>query len=196
MYKVNDIREYKKSLRSHYREKRREITGKEREQLDSNIFGRVTKLAQYRECKQIFCYVSVRDEVDTRRLITQALADGKRVAVPRCVPNTRRMEFYYINSLSQLEPGSFGVDEPLPSKQTLATDFSDSICIVPGICFDRQGYRLGYGMGYYDRFLCTYDGLTVGLCYSACIKYSLIHGKFDRRSDIVITEKYVNRTYL
>lgn len=193
---MNDIREYKKSLRRRYREKRQAITGKYRDELDINILNRVTKLNQYRECSLVLCYVSMRDEADTRRLIERALADGKRVAVPRCVPNTRRMEFYYIESLSQLEPGTFGVDEPLAQKEKLVSDFSNSICIVPGICFDKRGYRLGYGMGYYDRFLCNYSGVTIGICYSVCIKYNLIHGRYDCRSDIVVTEKYVNRTYI
>lgn len=193
---MNDIREYKKSLRRRYREKRQAITGRLRDELDINILNRVTKLNQYRECSLVLCYVSMRDEVDTRRLIERALADGKRVAVPRCVPNTRKMEFYYIESLSQLEPGTFGVDEPSAQKEKLVSDFSDSICIVPGICFDKKGYRLGYGMGYYDRFLCNYGGVTIGICYSVCTKYNLIHGRYDCRSDIVVTEKYVNRTYI
>ncbi len=193
---MNDIREYKKSLRRRYREKRQAITGKYRDELDINILNRVTKLNQYRECSLVLSYVSMRDEADTRRLIERALADGKRVAVPRCVPNTRKMEFYYIESLSQLEPGTFGVDEPLAQKEKAVEDFSNSICIVPGICFDKKGYRLGYGMGYYDRFLCNYSGVTIGICYSVCTKYNLIHGRYDCRSDIVVTEKYVNRTYI
>ena len=74
---MNDIREYKKSLRRRYREKRLAITGRLRDELDINILNRITKLNQYRECSLVLCYVSMRDEVDTRRLIERALADGK-----------------------------------------------------------------------------------------------------------------------
>lgn len=193
---INDIREYKNGLRSFYRQKRQAITGKERENMDSNILNRVTRLNQYKNAKLVLAYVSVRDEVDTRNLINRALQDGKKVAVPRCVPDTRLMEFYYINSLDELEPGMFGVDEPVPEKAELVTDFSNSVCILPGICFDKKGFRLGYGKGYYDRFLCNYECSTIGLCYSVCTRFNLIHGKYDRRADIVVTEKYVNRTYL
>lgn len=179
-----------------FRTRRQSVADDERQALDSNILTRLTRLNQYKNARQVLAYVSVHDEVDTRALIEKAIRDGKRVAVPRCVPNTRQMEFYYINSIDELEPGMFGVPEPNPEKSELMIDFSDSVCIVPGICFDKKGYRLGYGKGYYDRFLCNYNGTTIGLCYSICTKYNLIHGKFDRRSDIVITEKYVNRTYL
>lgn len=196
MHKIRDIREYKNSLRTMFRTRRQSVADDERQALDSNILTRLTRLNQYKNARQVLAYVSVHDEVDTRALIEKAIRDGKRVAVPRCVPNTRQMEFYYINSIDELEPGMFGVPEPNPEKSELMTDFSDSVCIVPGICFDKKGYRLGYGKGYYDRFLCNYNGTTIGLCYSICTKYNLIHGKFDRRSDIVITEKYVNRTYL
>ena len=193
---INDIREYKNNLRSFYRQKRQAITGEERKNMDENILNRVTRLNQYKNAKLVLTYVSVRDEVDTKNLINRALQDGKKVAVPRCIPDTRLMEFYYINSLDELEPGMFGVDEPVPEKSELVTDFSNSVCILPGICFDKKGFRLGYGKGYYDRFLCNYEHNTIGLCYSACTRFNLVHGKYDRRADIVVTEKYVNRTYL
>ena len=144
----------------------------------------------------MFTYVSTPIEVDTRALINHSLKSGKKVAVPRCVPGTREMEFYYINSLDELEKGTFNVDEPNPDKSKAATEFKKSICIVPALCFDKRGYRLGYGGGYYDRFLSKYNGYSIGICYNNCIVPKLIHGRFDRKPDIVVTDKRIFTTQI
>ena len=64
-----------------------------------------------------------------------------------------------------------------------------------GLCFDAEGYRLGYGKGYYDRFLSAFRGVTVGICYTACTQWRLPHGRYDRQIQLLITEKYIRRTY-
>ena len=68
-----------------------------------------------------------------------------------------------------------------------------SFCVLPGLGFDLEGYRLGYGKGYYDRFLSRYPGVTAGVCYTACLKTQLPHGRYDRRADILVTEKFIKR---
>ena len=158
-------------------------------QKDNKIFQRLCSLITIRNCKTIFCYVSTPIEVDTRRFITHAIASGKTVAVPRCVPNSRQMEFYSIDSLADLEKGAFSVDEPKPEKKRLVTDYENSVCIVPALCFDKQGFRLGYGKGYYDRFLSRYTGNVIGICYSDCIVNTLRIGRFDRQCPVVVTDK-------
>ena len=125
-----------------------------------------------------------------------AIKDVKPETVPRCSPNTRKMNFYYISSIEELSIQSFGVLEPESNLKNLYNTADHSICFVPALCFDENGYRLGYGMGYYDRFLMGYSGLTIGLCYSECVRGHLQHGKFDRPVDIVITEKFIKRTSL
>ena len=65
---------------------------------------------------------------------------------------------------------------------------------MPALCYDWKGFRLGYGKGYYDRFLDTYDGFTVGIVYSSCVRRSLPHGRFDRPVDLLVTEDYIRRT--
>ena len=138
--------------------------------------------------------MSTKIEVDTFRIIERALADGKAVAVPRCVPGTRQMEFYRINSVEELAPGTFGVLEPIPGVHELLHDFSDSLCIVPALSYDWHGYRLGYGKGYYDRFLSKYEGVMIGICYSDCVQRKLPHGRFDRPVELLVTERYLRRT--
>lgn len=191
---VTDIRPVKDALRRKHREWRENLAKEEKLQLDTAIAKQVRRLWQYQRCATLLTYVSTPIEVDTRRIIRQALEDGKRVAVPRCVPGTRQMEFYYICSEETLSPGSFGVLEPDPFRCERLTDMSDGLCIVPAFSYDWHGFRLGYGKGYYDRFLSGFDGCRIGICYSACVQRSLPHGRFDRPVELLVTEKYLRRT--
>lgn len=190
---VRDIRPIKQELRSRYKEQRRQMDPDTKRVKDAAVARHVRKLWQYAKNQTILCYVSTAIEVDTREIIRQALADGKRVAVPRCVPGTRTMEFYFITSLDELAPGAFGVDEPMPDPAKLVTDKSVGLCLVPALCYDREGFRLGYGKGYYDRYLAGFGGSLVGLCYSDCIEKHLPHGRFDRPVETLVTEQYIRR---
>lgn len=191
---IEDIRKLKMRLRAQFRAIREAMDPAVREEADRSIAETVRKLWQYRVSRQILVYVSTPIEVDTHRIITQALADGKRVAVPRCVPDTRNMEFYYIESMDDLSPGSFGVLEPQADPARLVSDFSYAMCLIPAFSYDFSGYRLGYGKGYYDRFLAGFDGHMIGLCYSSCVRRSLPHGRFDRSVQLLVTENYIRRT--
>lgn len=191
---VNDIRSVKSELRKGFKNKRSCMSEDIKLNMDVEIQCRFLTLRQYSECDTLFTYVSKDIEVDTYSLIKAAWANGKRVAVPKCIENTREMEFYYIESLDDLEGGAFGVMEPVAKRCTLATDFSKGLCIVPGLSFDAEGFRLGYGKGYYDRFLSKFGGETVGLCYSNCIKWKLPHGRYDRPVDLIVTDRYIRRT--
>ena len=151
-------------------------------------------MEEYLHAETLFIYVSKPIEVDTLAVINAALANHKRVAVPRCVPDTFEMEIYYITTLSDLEKGTFGVLEPIVDKcERVGDSYGRALCVVPGLSFDAQGYRLGYGKGYYDRYLAQFRGITVGICYLGCIQWNLPHGYYDRPVDILITEKYVRR---
>ena len=191
---IEDIRKLKTRLREQYRAVREQMAPDVRAAADQQIAETVRKLWQYRTSRQLLVYVSTPIEVDTHRIITQALADGKRVAVPRCVPGTRNMEFYYIRSMDDLAPGSFGVLEPQNDPSQLVTDYSRAMCIIPAFSYDYTGYRLGYGKGYYDRFLAGFEGYMIGICYSACVRRSLPHGRFDRPAQLLVTENYIRRT--
>lgn len=183
-----DIRKYKKNLRAKYRQYRTQMPAYVKAQKDSRIARRFCSLRSFEKAKLLLCYVSTPIEVDTKGIIQRALKAGKRVAVPYCLPETTAMEFYEIHSYDDLEPRTFGVLEPIPERCTLVTDFSNSIAVVPGLCFDSYGYRLGYGKGYYDRFLHGYEGEKIGICYQKCTKMELIHGRYDVAVDLLVTE--------
>ncbi len=128
------------------------------------------------------------NEVDTLGLIERALADGKRVAVPRCIEGSHEMEFYYITGMDDLAPQTFGVLEPVPGRCELVTRYDGSICIVPALAYDRSGFRLGYGAGYYDRFLSRYPHPKIGITYAHNLCKGLWHGRYDVAVDLVVTE--------
>ncbi len=190
---VKDIRPLKSQLRDKYKQMRRDLSPEEKAQKDASIAQRVFRLWQYRENHILLTYVSTAIEVDTHAIIKQALADGKRVAVPRCVPGTRSMEFYFIDSLEDLAPGAFGVLEPPPDPSRLLTDFSAGICLVPAFSYDWNGFRLGYGKGYYDRFLSRFEGNMIGICYSEYIRPHLPHGRYDRAVELLVTDRFLRR---
>lgn len=191
MEKVIDIRPIKREMRAKAREMRRSMSPEVKNSLDRKIKNKLLNLFAIREATTVLCYVSTDIEVDTRDLIETLLEYGKRVAVPRCEGEKGEMNFYYINSLSDLTPGSFGVDEPDPSQSVMFADAVDSVCIVPAFMFDRSGYRLGYGKGYYDRYLSRYKGSAIGICYSENLQNELFHGKYDRAVSLVVTDKEI-----
>ena len=191
---VKNIKEVKTGLRGKYRRLREDLSEEEKLRLDSEIQSRLLSLREYSQADTVFTYISKELEVDTLAIVQAAWANQKRVAVPRCIPGTRDMEFYYIRSWQDLERASFGVMEPIVQRCERVEDESRGFCLVPGFSFDVQGFRLGYGGGYYDRFLSRFGGFTVGVCYSFWVQWSLPHGYYDRSVDLLGTEKYVRRT--
>lgn len=191
---VTDIRPIKTELRQKYRSLRQSMPQEIKKQRDEAIADQVRRLWQYNSNSILLIYVSTPIEVDTFRIIRRALEDGKRVAVPRCVPDSRQMDFYYIQSIEELAPGMFGVLEPEANPERLYDERDGGLCIVPAFSYDWQGYRLGYGKGYYDRFLSRFEGNIVGICYSDCVQRTLPHGRYDRPVELLVTEKFLRRT--
>ena len=98
------------------------------------------------------------------------------------------MEFHLISSLQELTKGAYGVMEPNPVSCPVLHEYSGSLCVVPALAYDKAGYRLGYGGGYYDRFLSRYTGVTAGIVYQCFLRERLIHGRYDRPVEFVFTE--------
>ena len=188
---INDIRPEKTALRNAAIEWRKSLSRSEKQRMDFKIQSKVMNLWKFREVSTVLLYCAKPVEIDTKLLIERASKLGKTVAVPRCVPGTREMDFYVITSFDDLESGAFGVLEPIPERCRKLTDFTSSVCIVPALVYDKQGYRLGYGRGYYDRFLSDFYGTTVGPIYRDFIIDRVPRGRFDANVDVLITEKGV-----
>lgn len=183
-----DLRVYKKELRKEMRLIRSGMNDALVAEKNRLIFQRLIRLPQYQQAKCIITYVSTSGEVDTRCLMEQAWKDGKQVAVPRCIPGTKEMEMLYITAMSDLEPGAYGILEPKANCRRCCC-WERSLCIVPAFCNDLHGYRLGYGGGYYDRFLSKYSGWTLGINYSECVRKEILHGRYDVPIQMLLTER-------
>ncbi len=188
-----DIREYKRSLREKYKRIRAAIPEDERAARNAALTERFLRLHQYKSCRTLLIYVSIGAEADTFEIIRAALADGKCVAVPKSYPETRQMRFFAISSVDELVPGTYGVPEPDESRCKQITRFDSCLCVVPALTYDMQGYRMGYGKGYYDRFLKNYTGYTVGIVFNECLSRYLPRGRFDAAVDLIVTDKRIIR---
>jgi 5-formyltetrahydrofolate cyclo-ligase len=185
---------FKKELREQMRKRRTMLTGEEKQRMSGEILRRLISLDEYKKTEILLTYASLSNEVDTFSLIAAALKSGKKVAVPRCVEGKPVIEFYFIYSTDDLECGSYGILEPLPKRERLCM-CSNGLCVLPGLSFDRLGARLGYGKGYYDRFLQDFKGNTVGLCFSRTLsEMPLPTGRFDISVNIIVTDKETIRT--
>lgn len=182
----------KQRLREEHLAAREALSEQERSVLDDRITQKLLAISEYVEATTVLTYVSVSSEVSTRMFIECALRDGKTVAVPRCLPG-HCLEFVAITSLDQLIAAPFGLLEPPKELPALTEEqMNASICIVPALLVDIKGYRLGYGAGFYDRFLSTYPGKKICLAYQQNLSRTMLpHTASDVAVDVVITESEV-----
>ena len=181
----------KKELRHELKEYRSNFPEEKKSHYDRAIFDNLVRTLTFRHTDSFLAYYSIEGEVYTINIIEAALEQGKRVYLPRCTKSqtgTDIMFFHKVNNLSELVEGMYGIHEP-PEKFPLFEPKGHCACIVPGLAFDITGNRIGYGKGYYDRFLRDFCGTKIGLCYSDFLLDSLPVGRYDTKVDMVITEK-------
>ena len=137
----------------------------------------------YRQASTIYGYLPYNQEVRTVALLEQAIRDGKRVAVPKVYGE--EMKFHYLTDLTRVETGYAGIPEPI-GDEPVAKD-STSLVLMPGMAFDREGHRIGYGGGFYDKFLADEPNHpTVALCYDFQVLPKLETEEFDVPVDLVL----------
>lgn len=149
----------KKTLRRELTERRRAMDITDKAAADEDIFRQLIPLID--NAGAVFTYASTEIEVDTRRVIEYCLDKNIPVALP--ISSDTDISFYYIKNISELKKGRFGIYEP-PTEYPALADFK-TLCIVPALCADGEGLRLGYGRGYYDRYLSKFTGKSVIICY-------------------------------
>ncbi|MCD7871811.1 MAG: 5-formyltetrahydrofolate cyclo-ligase [Clostridiales bacterium] len=176
----------KNELRTKYKELRKNVENKEEK--DYIINCAVLNSDLYAKAEQILCYASLPNEICTDFIIRTALKHDKKIALPRCSDFNGNMDFYYISSFDDIKSGTFGIKEPDKNACKRVYDFNNSLCVVPALCFDSYGVRLGYGKGYYDRFLKKFTSVSAGLCYNDFIAENLPQNEFDIPVDYIITE--------
>jgi 5-formyltetrahydrofolate cyclo-ligase len=170
------------------------------DRLSAVIFERLVRLPQYAQARIVLCYVSFRSEVSTHAFIARMWADGKRVVVPYC--EAQHLELFCLDSFDDVAPGTLGILEPKPELRgqdhRRAKVQEIDLLVVPGLAFDRQGGRLGYGKGYFDRLLpgARADALVAAVAFECQVFDAVPMRAYDVRVDAVITENDVYRRTL
>ena len=173
----------KAQLRKEIREKKRAMTEDDIDLRSRRLCEKFIQSDAYRQAETIYGYLPYNQEVCTWDALSKAMAEGKRVAVPKVCGD--EMKFIYITDFSQIATGYCGIPEPI-TDEPVAED-KTALVLMPGLAFDREGHRIGYGGGFYDRFLSDEpDHPTLALCYNFQVKDSLPTEEFDIPVDTVI----------
>lgn len=178
----------KNELRKYILEKRDQLDPLERSRWDSIIFDKFIERPYYKSSKVIFIFMSFRSEVDTHNIIKRALLDGKIVGVPRVISKTEGMKVFEITSMEDMEKGYFGLLEPNANCPEIKKEKIDLI-VMPGAAFDKDGGRIGYGGGFYDRYLSELkrDVKKIALAYSIQMVEQVPMADYDMKVDEIIT---------
>jgi len=179
----------KKEIRKKAKEFRDSVRPEKIRILSGIIQDRVCSHPWFIDSKTVFTYVSMGNEAITKDIIDNAIKAGKRVCVPRVVPRVKMEAVPISNIENDLHPGFFNTMEPRPHLQPVDADEIDLV-IVPGILFDRNGFRIGYGGGYYDRFLSRISGKcrTMGIAFDFQVTDEIPVDEHDMRVMAVVTE--------
>ena len=191
---------YKKDIRREAIEKRRDIDPEMRRKMDIDICSGVLSLDAYKKADYVLCYVNYNDETDTHRLIRHAINDSKSVFIPKVIdPKEGEMRFFGIDSLVETNYGYHGIPEPEADNDNSFEKIYDTLewnqrqevlVIVPGVAFDKNLNRLGYGRGFYDRYLTAHSDLfSVGICYDCQMYDELPHDEGDVRLKLLISNE-------
>lgn len=176
----------KAEIRKHYKQIRKNLTGEPTSEL--------YKTNEYLNADVVFTFVSYGSEIDTKKLIKKAFIDGKRVAVPYMTGTPHEMVFIEIKSLDELVPNSIGILEPRFDESKVLAGSGKTVVIVPGLAFDKDFYRIGYGGGYYDKYLSENSCLcALGLCFEEQMTEYLPREATDIALDMIVTDRSIRR---
>ncbi len=148
-----------------------------------DLTEQILSLPEYKKADTVFIYISYRDEIETHNLIKEALKT-KRVLVPLCLNLEGDMVAVEIKSFDELKEGAFGILEP---QSKIRFEGEIDFALVPGVAFSREGYRIGYGKGYYDRFLKNKGIFKTGACHEELLFDTVPCDEFDVRLNMIIT---------
>ncbi len=179
----------KKELRNMIRRRLMEMDRETYLLRSGHIQNKLMQEPSIKEGKTIAVTMSRFPEVETRRIIEALWEMGKRVCVPKCDPATREMAFYHITDFSQFEKVYMDIEEPIIERTERMLIEQIDVIIVPGVVFNSAGYRIGFGGGYYDRYLQQYAGATISLAFEEQVKEDIPTEVHDIPVDIILTDK-------
>ena len=178
----------KKELRSAIKEKKKALSRNDIEQMSRRLTEAFLELPEYKSADCLFAYVSINQEVRTFDIITKALTDGKRVALPKVTGD--KIVFRYINSFDDCEAGYKNLLQPDDNMPFADNKESRALMLMPGLAFDRTGARVGYGAGHYDRYLSENTGTVftkIALCFDFQMTDHIDVEEHDIRVDRIIS---------
>ncbi len=179
----------KKEIRAEVKKCRKEATAEKIRENSNEICRKFLALPEYKDAKAVFAYMDCKNEVETKQVIEAAWKDGKIVAVPKVFGEI--MNYYMIHSYEDLEDGYFGIQEP-KHEQLQEIVCEDGLMILPGVAFDVSRHRVGYGGGFYDRYLEAHpDMKKIAFAFEFQIYDAVPFEVFDRQPEKIITEKRI-----
>ena len=173
----------KSALRKHLLEKRDATSAELRDISSEKIHENLKKISSYANSQNIACYSSIGSEINTRNIMLNILEQSKNLLLPRVINDN--LEFYVVPNLEKLEKGSFEIMEPRDSCKKAE---KINCVLIPTVGVSKSGVRLGYGKGYYDRFLSSTDAVKISLTYSKQIVKSIPSDSHDIKIDWIVTE--------
>lgn len=186
------IKQQKKQIRAEVKKAVSALDPDYCREADRKIIDHILSLPEYREAESIFCFVSMDTEVNTHPLIKRMLKDGKKVGVPRCL-ELGRMEAFRIRSMEEdLEPGTWGILEPKESCPQM-DPASFQLAVVPCCTCSHDGRRLGFGGGFYDRYLSRSRAVRAIICREKIMRADIPVEAHDLKMDIVVSEAGIRR---
>ncbi|EYE89205.1 5-formyltetrahydrofolate cyclo-ligase [Fervidicella metallireducens AeB] len=182
----------KKILRAEIIKKRQSMTEMDFIKNSNSVFNNIVSWQLFKDKNNLMLYYSFRNEVDTLDIIEECFRCGKNVILPKTIKETTTILPCKIDSVLELIKGEYGIMEP-PEKEIFSKNNID-IIFVPGVAFDKRGYRIGYGAGYYDRFLRDFKGIKVGMCFEFQVLDDVFPEEHDVSMDYLITERGIINT--
>lgn len=184
----------KKQLRKKYLSYLREISSEQKKQIELNMYERLWNSVYWQDAKTIGITWSQPFEWNTLPIIKKAWSEKKRITLPKVVEHKREMAFYEINDVLQVQKGYRSIMEPNANDDSFVPKEMIQLLIVPGIVFTYDGYRIGFGGGYYDKFLVDFEHETVALCSEKQIVTYIGHETHDQKVNVLITERRIIET--
>lgn len=196
MSNISPLKKNKDEMREKYRLLRAEVSSEEKAEKEAGIINAALSMASYRYAEYVLLYAACEGEINIDEIALHALKKGKKVAYPRCIKQNHIMNYHMITSLDELSVDTYGIREPSPEAEIYNSELQggSAVIFVPGLVYDKAGYRLGYGKGFYDRYLTSFRGTSIGVVYDSFIEEKVPRGRFDTRVDILLTEKGVKIT--
>ena len=178
----------KQELRAFFKEKRTALPKETKEQWDRAIVERIQASSYFRRANAILLYAPMQGEIDLVPLVRAARRAGKRIGFPRCNTQSNTLQFFELLPGAKLTRGAYGIPEPPEDAPLLEAD-KHTLCLLPALTFSADGHRLGYGKGYYDRFLEHFPGVTLGAVYASFAVRTLPAEPHDRAVQYLVTER-------